>query len=357
MPPTIMQVAYPFAPVGRDCVGGAEQILAACDEAAVRAGYRSIVVACEGSQVAGDLIAVSRVARADDPDTRARAHAEHRRAITTAVSKRGVDLVHCHGLDFGAYLPPQGIPVLVTLHLDASSYDEKALQTIRPGTHFNGVSESQHRSCPAIPNLLGPVINGVDVERLQPDPQVRRTHALVLARICPEKGIHLAIDAAKQADADLGIAGEVFRYAEHERYFTEEIEPRLDGRRVFLGPAGFGAKRKLLQCARCLLVPSLIEETSSLVAMEALACGTPVIAFRRGALAEIIQHGVTGALVDDIAEMAAAIANVHSLRAADCVSSARHRFNARRMTQDYLRLYEKLGARSPLRQLAEQTAS
>ena len=93
------------------------------------------------------------------------------------------------------------------------------------------------------------------------------------------------------------------------------------------------------------------------MAMEALACGTPVIAFRRGALAEIIQHGVTGALVDDIAEMAAAIAIVHSLRAADCVSSARRRFNARRMTQDYLRLYEKLGAPSPLRQLAEQAAS
>jgi glycosyltransferase involved in cell wall biosynthesis len=354
---TILQVAYPFAPVGRDSVGGAEQIVAACDEAVVRAGHRSIVVACEGSQVAGELIAVSRVARADDPDTRARAHAEHRRAITIAVSKLGIDLVHCHGLDFGAYLPPQGIPVLVTLHLAASSYDAKALRTIRPGTYFNGVSETQHRSCPAIPNLLAPVINGVDLERLQPDPQVRRTHALVLARICPEKGIHLALDAAKEADADLVIAGEVFPYAEHERYFTEEVEPRLDDRRVFLGPAGFGAKRELLQRALCLLVPSLIEETSSLVAMEALACGTPVIALRRGALVEIVQHGVTGVLVDDIAEMAAAIANVHSLRAADCVSSARIRFNARRMTQDYLRLYETLAARSKARQLAEQAAS
>ena len=153
---TILQVAYPFAPVGRDSVGGAEQILAACDEAVVRAGHRSIVVACEGSQVAGELIAVSRVARADDPDTRARAHAEHRRAITTAVSNFGVDLVHCHGLDFAAYLPPQDIPVLVTLHLAASSYDEKTLQTIRPGRHFNGVSETQHRSCPAIPKARSP---------------------------------------------------------------------------------------------------------------------------------------------------------------------------------------------------------
>jgi glycosyltransferase involved in cell wall biosynthesis len=356
MPLTVLQVAYPFAPVGRDTVGGAEQILAACDEALARAGHRSIVVACQGSQVAGELIAVPQTFRADDPQARAVAHAKHRQAIDIAISKFRTDVIHCHGIDFDAYLPPEAVPVLATLHLAPSLYDEKALRPNRAGTYFNCVSQSQHGSCPDIRNLLAPISNGVDIERLRPDPRARRTHALVLARICPEKGIHLAIDAAKKADADLMIAGEVFPYADHERYFAEEIHPRLDARRVFIGPVGFEDKRKLLQSARCLLVPSLIAETSSLVAMEALACGTPVIAFRRGALPEIVENGVTGALVDNLDEMAAAIVGVNSLRAVDCIMAARGRFDTARMTRDYLNIYETLSATSQARR-AERAAS
>jgi glycosyltransferase involved in cell wall biosynthesis len=352
MPLSVLQVAYPFAPVGRDSVGGAEQVLAACDEAVLRAGRRSIVVACEGSQVAGELIPVRRTARADDPDARAAAHAEHRRAIHAALSKLEVDVVHCHGIDFDAYLPPNGVPALVTLHLAASLYDETALRVDRAGTYFNCVSQTQHRSCPRVLNLLTPIANGVDTKRLRPDPQAQRRHAVVLARICPEKGVHLAIEAAKAADFDLVIAGEVFPYADHERYLAEEIQPRLDDRRVFVGPLGFEAKRKVLQSARCLLLPSLIDETSSLVAMEALACGTPVIAFHRGALAEIVDDGVTGALVDNVDEMAAAMANVNSLRAADCVSAAQRRFSAERMTREYIDLYERLAMRMQPRQAA-----
>jgi glycosyltransferase involved in cell wall biosynthesis len=356
MPLTVLQVAYPFAPVGRDSVGGAEQILAACDEALARAGHRSIVVACQGSQAAGELIAVPRTSRADDPHARAVAHANHRQAIDIAISKFRIHVIHYHGIDFDAYLPPEAVPVLATLHLAPSLYDEKALRPRRAGTYFNCVSRSQHGSCPDIRNLLAPISNGVDIERLRPDPRARRTHALLLARVCREKGIHLAIDAAKQADADLVIAGEVFPYADHERYFAEEIRPRLDARRVFIGPVGFEEKRKLLQSARCLLVPSLIEETSSLVAMEALACGTPVIAFRRAALAEIVEHGVTGALADNVDEMAAAIVDVNSLRAMDCVTAARARFDAARMTRDYLNIYEILSATSLVRP-AERAAS
>src|SRR5947209_14898605 len=104
MPLTVLQVAFPFAPVGVDSVGGAEQVLAACDEAVVRAGHNSIVVACEGSRVAGELIAVPRVAPGDDAAARHAAHATHKQAIDAAMAKFGVDLVHCHGIDFAAYL-------------------------------------------------------------------------------------------------------------------------------------------------------------------------------------------------------------------------------------------------------------
>jgi glycosyltransferase involved in cell wall biosynthesis len=355
--PTVLQVAFPFAPVSRDSVGGAEQIVAACDAAVVHAGHRSIVVACQGSQVAGELITVPRTSRADDPHARAAAHANHRRAVDRAIPRFGVDVVHCHGIDFDAYLPSEGVPVLVTLHLAPSSYNPAALRPKRAGTYFNCVSQTQHDACPKLPNLLAPILNGIDIERLRPDPQARRTHALVLARICPEKGIHLAIEAAKQADADLVIAGNIFPYTDHERYFAEEIRPRLDVRRVFIGAVGFDAKRELLQWARCLLAPSLIEETSSLVAMEALACGTPVVGFRRGALAQIVDNGLTGMLVDNVDEMAAAIARADAFDAKVCAEAARRRFSAARMARDYLAAYQRLSERSQSRQYPERVAS
>lgn len=352
---TVLQVAFPFAAVGVDSVGGAEQVLAACDAAVVRAGHNSIVVACEGSKVAGELIAVPKISRGGDAAARHAAHTVHRKSIDAAIARFGVDVVHCHGIDFAGYLPAEGADVLVTLHLARSLYDEAALRQDRAGTYFNCVSRNQHAACRGVPNLLAPIINGVDIERLRPDREARRRHALVLARICPEKGVHLAIEAAKQADSDLVVAGEVFPYAAHERYFADEVRPRLDSRRVFVGPASFQEKRKLLQSARCLLIPSLIDETSSLVAMEALACGTPVMAFRRGALPEIVEDDVTGLLVSDVAEMAAAIAKADAFQPSACVSAARRRFSAARMTSEYVDLYERLSGRT--RQHVERAAS
>jgi glycosyltransferase involved in cell wall biosynthesis len=353
----VLQVAFPFAPVGADAVGGAEQILSACDAAVVRAGYRSIVVACEGSRTCGELVAVPRVSRADDPHVRAAAHDAHREAIENAIAKFGVDIVHCHGIDFDAYLPAEGVNVLVTLHLDPQAYSVRGLNTERAGTFFNCVSRSQHARCAKVRNLLPPIANGVDVDELQPDPQTRRAHALVLARICPEKGIHLAIESAKKAEVDLIIAGEIFPYSDHQRYFAEHVQPLVDARRVFVGPVEFAEKRKLLQSARCLLIPSLIEETSSLVAMEALACGTPVVAFRRGALPEIVEDRVTGFLVDNGNQMATAIVNVNSLSAADCVGTACRRFNAARMAREYIDVYEKLTEAQLARRQMRRAAS
>ena len=110
-------------------------------------------------------------------------------------------------------------------------------------------------------------------------------------------------------------------------------------RRRFVGPVARNGKRALLAKARAVLVPSRCAETSSLVAMEALASGAPVIAYRSGALPEIVDDGITGFLVDDVEGLASAIANVRHIDRARCRMAAEERFDARRMTSQYLALY------------------
>ncbi len=339
---TIVSVAFPLAPVGPNAVGGAEQILTLLDAALTDAGHRSIVIAGAGSTARGTLVSLPPLeATSYTPETRALAHAHVRQALAELLRQHPVDLVHMHGLDFHDYLPPAGPPVLATLHLPPAWYAPPALAPTRPRTYLVCVSRSQRRACPPGTRVTAVIRNGIPVQTLLA-PYRRRAFCVALGRICPEKGFHLALDAARAAHAPLLLAGRVFPYESHQRYWATEIHPRLDRLRRFVGPVDVRGKHRLLAAARCLLVPSLAPETSSLVAMEALACGTPVIAFPAGALAEIVEHERTGFLVRDTAEMAEAIHAAHTIDPAVCRRTAAERFASTRMTREYLALYERL---------------
>ena len=338
---TILSVAYPLAPVGPDAVGGAEQVLTQLDRALVAAGHRSIVVAQEGSRIAGTLLPIPTQTGILDRGARERAWTSHREAIAFALGRWHVDLIHLHGVDFVEYLPPGGVAALVTLHLPVSWYPPEALQPTRPNTWLHCVGRAQHGVCPKSPNLLAPIDNGVPIDALTAR-HAKRAFALVLGRVCPEKGIHLAMAAAKRSDTALVVAGDVFPYESHRRYFEDEVRPRLDAKRRFVGPIGLVRKRRLLTAARCLVVASTAPETSSLVAREALACGTPVVGFRNGALPDVVEHGRTGFLVDTVDEMAEAIRLAPSLDPQLCRRVARERFSLDAMIRTYLGLYEQL---------------
>ena len=341
---TIASVAYPLAPVGPDAVGGAEQVLATLDRALVAAGHRSLVIACEGSIVAGRLLAIPTTPGPLDNPARAAAHA----AVCRVLAAVEADLIHLHGIDFEAYLPPPGRPVLATLHLPPSWYTAAALTPERADTWLQCVSPAQHTALQCLPHtshVLPPIENGVDVAALSAVRHGRRPYALTLGRICPEKGQHTALHAAHRAGIGLLIGGKVFPYPAHQDYFASAIAPLLDARRRFLGPLGFARKRRLLAGARCLLVPSTAPETSSLVAMEALACGTPVVAFPSGALADLVEDGRTGFLVNSIGEMADAIGKVGEIDSETCRQTARDRFSQDRMVAGYFETYARLIAR------------
>jgi len=320
---TVANVAFSRAPVRRDAVGGAEQVVAMLDAALVAAGHRSIVVARADSEVAGEL------------------HAE---------IPRDADVVHFHGLDFDRFCGVRrpcrrsdsggtaAALQIVTVHLPPSWYAAGALS--HSDFTYVCVSESERAAFPGDALLIP---NGIDLDAFVPGDG--GDTLVALGRICEEKGFHDAVDAAKRADDELLIAGHVFDYDAHQRYFSEVLKPKLDARRRFIGTVRGAAKRELLANARAVLIPSRVAETSSLVAMEALASGTPVIAYRSGALPEIVDDGVTGFIVDDVDGLVRAIADVDHIDRARCRAEAERRFDARRMIARYLALYaDKMAA-------------
>jgi glycosyltransferase involved in cell wall biosynthesis len=338
---TVLNVAFPLAPVREDTAGGAEQVLRLVDAGLVVRGHRSLVLAAEGSRIQGRLYTAPRPAGRLDRDAWCRAHESYRATLGPLLEQERPHLVHLHGVDFHSYLPADGVPALATLHLPPSFYPAHAFHPGRPRTHLVCVSETQRRACPESEAILGVVPNGVPVDDYAPGPP-RRDVVVSLGRICPEKGFHLALAAAKRAGIECWLAGSLYPFEEHVRYFEREVRPRLDGGSRWVGSLDLAGKRRLLARARCLLAPSLVEETSSLVAMEALACGTPVVAFPAGALAEIVEHGRTGFLVSSVEEMADAIAATEELRAEDCRQAALERFSAEAMVDRYVELYRKL---------------
>jgi glycosyltransferase involved in cell wall biosynthesis len=337
---TVLSVAYPLAPVGPHEVGGAEQIVSRLDRALTTVGHNSIVIATSDSTVYGRHVPIPRTSARYDGNAIMRARRSCRDALQEALSVHDIDVVHMHGVDFVEYLPQSNVPVLATLHLPIQWYSPRALWPTRPATWLNCVSQTQHESCPASSCLVEPIGNGVTIDD-RPFAKKGR-YALVLGRICPEKGVHIAMIAAMRAGVPLVIAGKVFPYPAHLEYFEHAVKPRLDSIHRYIGPIGGKKKQRILAAARCLIVPSLVPETSSLVAMEALAAGTPVVAFAKGALPEVIDHGKTGFLVSDEDEMVAAIEAVDCLSPQACRAAARERFDVRRMIDRYFAVYEKI---------------
>lgn len=341
----VLFVAYPFSPVHPDAVGGAEQILSLLEAGLARAGLATTTIACAGSRVQGTLIETASLPAQIDDEGRSAVWARTAALIADRVHRGQCDLVHMHGIDFFQYLPPPRVPVVVTLHLPLDWYPAEIL-ALR-GVTCVCVSQTQRRA--GGERWAGvPVVNNGVVTGGAP-PGRRRQYALALGRVCPEKGLHDAVEAARLAGVPLGIGGQVFPYPAHQAYFRDLLAPRLDRARRFLGPVAGRRKRRLIGSARCLVVPSLVPETSSLVAMEALAAGTPVVARRVGALPDLIDHGRTGFLVEDVPQMAAAIRACEGLDPEDCRAAARSRFSAARMIEDYVQLFNTLsgGRESP----------
>ena len=338
----ILFISYPMLPVSDASCGGAEQMLWVLERELASRGASTVVAACAGSSIAGELFATSRApAEPDAFDFRA---AEHGRCVHNLIRQRRLSLVHDKSGFWWGNSGGCAAPVLATLHLPRTFYSERLFRSIPPNVFFNCVSRSQAREFIDLPRFAGVVPNGIILERFT-FTRRKQDYLLWLGRICPEKAPHLAIDAAIRAGMQLVLAGQVYPFRWHEQYFEREIKPRLEraGSKVaYVERPSFAEKVELLRHARAMLLSTQAPETSSLVGMEAAACGTPVIAFPSGAIPEIVRHGVTGLLVEDEQEMAHAVADIDGLWPQDARDLAEQEFSSRKMADGYERIYAEV---------------
>lgn len=354
----ILYVAYPLLPVSENSAGGAEQMLWTVEGEMSTRGHNTTVAACSGSRIAGELMATGEPS--GESDRFEQRNAEHCAKVVEYVLQReaageAFDVIHDKSGSFWRCASAVKTPLLATLHLPRQMYPTELFESVAPNVSFNCVSESQANSFRDLPRLVGVVRNGIAVERF-PFQRKKSDYVLWIGRICAEKGPQIAIDVAKRAGVRLVMAGAVYPFSYHQQFFAREIAPRLAGITYIEWPS-FEQKLELLQNARAVLLTSTVDETSSLVAMEAMACGTAVVAFRRGAFPEVIADGLTGFVVDDEAAMVKAIGRVGAIRPEACRERVEQEFSAARMAGDYERLYQSLTAEAQRRRDgAEETS-
>jgi glycosyltransferase involved in cell wall biosynthesis len=245
------------------------------------------------------------------------------------------DLIHSH-YDFMAlaYTRLVKTPVLTTIHGFSSPRIMPAYEKYRDG-YFVSISDADR--APGL-NYLATVYNGIDLA-LYPLRTGGGDDLIFIGRIHPDKGVHLAIETAKQSGRRLLIAGIV----QDAGYFRDEIQPHLDENRIrYVGPVGVEEKNALFTQAFALIHLNTIPERFGLVLAEANAAGVPVIAMDLGSCREVIEHGGTGFLIKDVAEAVRALDGVASIKDSACRKRVEERFSIATMVEAYERVYAKI---------------
>jgi glycosyltransferase involved in cell wall biosynthesis len=249
------------------------------------------------------------------------------------------DILHFHVDYFPASLfTRQNVPFITTLHGRLDLPELKPVYAGLPCQNLVSISNSQRDPLPEA-NFIATVLHGLPVDLLMPSP-VEQSYVAFLGRICPEKRPDRAIRIAHGAGEKLKLAAKVDKV--DLEYFTSTIAPMLGPDAELIGEINDGAKSVFLSGAKALLMPIDWPEPFGLVMIEAMACGTPVIAFGHGSVPEVIEDGITGFIVHDEAEAIEALRRVNTLDRDLIRRRFESRFTARRMAEDYLETYQSL---------------
>ena len=254
------------------------------------------------------------------------------------------DVLHFH-LDYWSYplFSRQRTPFLTTLHGRLDLPELRPVYSRFSDAPVVSISDAQRRPLPEA-NYIATVYHGLPLDLLTPRP-VKPSYLAFLGRISPEKAPDRAIRIARRAGIPLKIAAKVDRV--DEEYYQAKIRPMIDGRHVeMIGEIGDSEKPAFLSGAMGLLLPIDWPEPFGLVMIEAMACGTPVIAFPAGSVPEVIDDGLTGFVVRDEPAAVAAVGRLGTLSRSAIRARFEERFSVERMAADYLTLYRGLAAKA-----------
>jgi glycosyltransferase involved in cell wall biosynthesis len=335
----IAMISTPFVPVPPPRYGGTELIVAELVEGFLRAGHEVTLFATGDSQTGAEIRALYQKAEWPPDPTVELDHAAW--AVNQILSSdERFDVVHAHvapALPFARYLE---CPLVYTLHHDRDEKLTRLYQHQR--AHYVAISARQRELVPEL-DEVHVIHHGLSPLR-HPFGRGRGGYALFLGRFAREKGVHLAIDAAEAARVPLFLGGQP--HWRDSEYYQAEVAPRLaaTSNAKVVGEVGGAVKTHLLGDATALLFPVCWEEPFGLVMIEAMLCGTPVLALARGSVSEVVEEGVTGFICRDQEQLTSRLRQI----AADgfdrrrCRARALERWSSRRMVGDYLALYQQL---------------
>lgn len=324
--------------------GGTELVISNLAEELVIAGHDVYLLAPGDSITTAHLIpivpnAIRTLSIAQDEQARETLKTVALAETLRQIQNLQIDVIHNHIWKCVPFLSLFSVPSVTTLH------DPLVFPYRRPlfDTHKNhpyiSISNSQRKPLPNL-NYAATVYNGIDLNKFTLNSNAGKYLAF-LGRMAPEKGPKIAIEVARKSGIPLKMAAKVD--AVDKKYFAEEIEPLIDGQNIqYIGEVGPADKDEFLGDALALLAPIQWEEPFGLFMVEAMACGTPVIALRHGSVPEIVNDGETGFVVDTIDEMIAAVGKIDQIDRATCRRHIEENFSAKRMAEGYVAVYQKL---------------
>jgi glycosyltransferase involved in cell wall biosynthesis len=338
----IAQVAPLYESVPPRLYGGTERVVSWLTEELVGLGHEVILFASGDSRTSGHLVPVCPTALWRDPEVRETLPQHVRMLELVFRDLSRFDVIHFH-CDYIHFPLVQRLPCanVTTLHGQIHLHDVKTLFREYSELPLVSISHAQRRPLPDA-NWQATVYHGLPRTLHTFEPNAGKYLAF-LGRISPEKRLDRAIEIARRAGMPLKVAAKI--YDEDRPYFESTIAPLLSKSHSFvefIGEVGGERKDEFLRGAAALLFPIDWAEPFGLVMIEALACGTPVIAWRNGSVPEIIEHGATGFVVDTIDEATTCVGRISEIRRARCRRAFEERFDSRRMALDYLTAYKRL---------------
>ena len=251
------------------------------------------------------------------------------------------DIIHNHAGWLGTVLGSLiNKPVLDTLHGSFSENSMLFYEAYKDAVFYNSISFGQRILGPEL-NYVGNIYNAIDTDSYHFSRE-KGDYFIHLNRICPDKGTDIAVNVALKAGVKLILAGKLDP-GKDTLYYKEKIAPKLDGRQIiYRGEVSEEEKRTLLRNAKGFIFPLQWPEPFGLVMAEAMACGTPVIAFPYGSVPEIVEDGKTGFVVNSFEQMVEAVNNIERIDPFDCRKRAVEKFSISKMVDEYEKLYKKI---------------